>query len=147
MTGGMTRQTELSTADGFGMDKALKRVVFDNDAVSVALFTVTGTVIVRVIAVCEVVCASAAGCNGSVGIAAAPAAIIALTDLTLLAAQEIWHDNAPDAEIEALTVLREFIISDGNDIALALSAQADSGTVAFYCFWTPVSDDGALIPV
>lgn len=132
-------------AGGFGYSTAIKAVTFANTVGTVNLFTVTGDVIVKAIAVVKTVCASAGACNGSVGIAGATNTIIAVTDITLMAAEEIWHDATPDAEIEALTVLKEFIISDGNDIILTLSAQADSGAITFYCLWTPLSTNGTVV--
>lgn len=130
---------------GFGGGKVEKAVTFSNTTGVVSLFTVTGDVVVRVVAVCATGCASAGGCSGEVGIAGSTAGIIAATDMTLLAAREIWHDASPDAEIEALGTMREFIVSDGNDIVLTLSAQVDSGGLAFYCFWTKLSSDGNVV--
>lgn len=137
---------DFQNAGGFGRQTLVKSVTFNNTAGAVGLFTVTGDVVVKVVSVVKVNVASALGCNGSVGIAGSTATIIALTDITLMLAGEIWHDATPDAEIEALTVLREFIISDGNDVILTLSAQADSGQVDFYCIWTPLSA-GATVTV
>jgi hypothetical protein len=125
-------------------DSTIRSVTFSNTVGTVTLFTVTGDVSVSLIGVVKVNVASA-GCNGSVGIAGATAAIIALTDITLMAAGEIWHDNSPDAEIEAATVMRDFIISDGNDIILTLSAQANSGQIDFYCHWTPLSAGATVV--
>lgn len=140
-----TSIANFQNAGGFGTATAIKTVTFLNTAGAVTLFTVTGDVLVRVVGVVKVSVASAAGCNGSVGIAGTTAGIIALTDITLMAANEIWFDNSPDAQIEAMTALREFIISNGNDIILTLSAQADSGQVAFYCIWTPLSAGATVV--
>jgi hypothetical protein len=135
----------FQNAGGFGAATIVKSVTFNNTVGAVTLFTVTGDVMVRVIGVVKVNVASAAGCNGSVGIAGTPAGIIALTDITLMSADEIWFDNSPDAQIEIMTALREFILSNGNDIILTLSAQADSGQVDFYCIWTPLSAGATVV--
>jgi hypothetical protein len=119
-------------------NRVIKSVTFLNTAGAVTLFTVTGDVSISLIGVVKVNVVSGAGCNGSVGIAGATAAIIPLTDITLMAANEIWFDNSPDAQIEAATAMRDFIISNGNDIILTLSAQADSGQIDFYCLWSPL---------
>ena len=132
-------------AGGFGRATVIKSQTFLNTVGAPVLFTVTGDVIVQIVGVVKVNVASAVGCNGSVGIAGATAAIIALTDITLMAANEIWHDNAPDAQIEALSVLKSFITSNGNDIILTLSAQADSGQIDFYCLWTPLSAGATVV--
>lgn len=138
-------QVQNRSIAGFGEFLVQKDVTFSSTTGTVNLFTVTGEVIVRIIAVVTTNVASGGGCNGEVGIAGSTAAILATTDITLLAAREIWHDTTPDAEIEALSVMKDFIISDGNDIVLTLSAQADSGALAFHCFWTPLSADGNVV--
>lgn len=126
-------------------NSTIKSVTFLNTAGTVTLFTVTGDVKISMIGVVKVNVVSVAGCNGSVGIAGTTAGIIPLTDITLMAANEIWFDNSPDAQIEAATAMREFIISNGNDIILTLSAQADSGRIDFYCEWTPLSAGATVV--
>jgi len=126
--------------------RAIKTLVFDNDAVPVTLFTVTGTVIANVVCVCTAGLASGAGGSISVGITGAGvAALIVNTLATLIVAGEIWHDVTPDSEIELSSVVQESIISDGNDIILTPSAQIDTGTLAFYCFWSALSADGHVV--
>ena len=122
-----------------------KAITFTALAAAADLFTVTGDVIVRIIAVVKTNCASAGGCNAEIGIAADTDAIIPTTDVTLLAAQEIWHDATPDSEIEALVTFREYIITDGNDIIITPSAQIDSGALLFYCFWTALSSGATVV--
>jgi len=138
-------RAQIEEAAGFGANIARKALTFDDTDGAPVLFTVTGDVIVRVVAVVVTSVASAGACNGAVGIAGATTTIIANTDVTLLAAREIWHDAMPDVEIEALSVMKDFIITDGNDIILTLSAQADSGALAVYCMWTPLSADGLVV--
>ena len=129
----------------YGAALVRKEVTFSSTTGAVNLFTVTGDVILRIIAVCTTNCASGGSCDGEVGISGSTDTILATTDVTLLADREIWHDATPDAEIETLSVMKDFIVSDGNDIILTLSAQADSGVLMFYCFWTPLSVDGAVV--
>ena len=110
------------------------------------VFTVTGDVIVKIIAVCATNIVHAANAAISLGIDDG-AQIIAATDLTVqgMAAREIWHDATPDAEIEALSTMKEFIITDGNDIDLDVSvADVNTGAITFYCMYTPLSPDGAV---
>jgi hypothetical protein len=134
-------------AGGFGSAIVRKSVTFANTAGHLHLFTVTGDVLVVLAAVGKGVCASAGGCNASVGITGSTAAIIALTNVTLINVSEIWHDNSPDAYIEDSSVLKRFIITGSNDILLTLSAQADSGQIDFDCFWTPLSAGATVVPV
>lgn len=124
---------------------ALQSLTFDNDANPITLFTVTGHVIIRMIAVCTVDVTSAAVGNIEVGISGATGTIIPTTVSTAVDAFEIWHDNTPDSEIEALSTIKEFIITAGNDIILTPSAQIDSGTINFYLEYTPLSADGAVV--
>jgi hypothetical protein len=120
---------------------------FDGNGDPATLFTVTGDVIVKIIAVCTTNIAHAANATIEVGIGGG-SEIIATTDLTVegLAAREIWHDATPDAEIEALSVMKEYIITDGNDITLDCGvANVNTGVIAFYCLWLPLSSDGLVV--
>jgi hypothetical protein len=123
----------------------IKAVTFSNTAADVNLFTVTGDVIARIVAVCKTACESAAGCN--VSVAANSVAIIASTDVTTLEAGDIWHDNSPDSEVEALSdAMKERVITDGNDIVFTVQAekQVDSGAITFYFWYVPLSANGAV---
>jgi len=124
----------------------IKAVTFTNAAADVPLFTVTGDVIARIVAVCKIACESAAGCN--VSVAANSVAIIASTDVTTLEAGDIWHDASPDAEVETLAdAMKERVITDGNDISFTVQAekQVDSGAITFYCWYVPLSANGAVV--
>ena len=112
-----------------------------------ALFTVTGQVIVRVVAVCtDTLVEGVGGGTIEIGITADTATIIAQTVSTAVAVNEIWHDATPDADIELLSVMGDFIIVNGMDIFATIAGQnITDGTVVFYCFWTPLSADGAVV--
>ena len=118
--------------------KAIKTLTFANLVAAANLFTVTGSVIAKVTAICTDNVASGAAGNIEVGIAADPDNIIATTVASTIIAGEIWHDATSDAEIELLSVRAERIIADGNDIILTPSAQIDTGTIVFVCMWTPL---------
>jgi len=112
------------------------------------VFTVTGQVVVKIIAVCTTNLTFDANATIEVGITGSTASIIAQSDMTVagLAAKEIWHDATPDAEIEALSVQKEFIITDGNDIILTVAtANVTGGVIHFYCAWRPLSSDGLVV--
>ena len=130
---------------GIGSGIVRKTVTFANTGVDVALFTVTGDVLVRLACVCGTNVESAGGCN--ISVVANAVALIAVTDCTLLEAGEIWHDATPDAEVEASSVLREFIVADGNDISIDVenAKQVDSGVLNFYLIWTALSSNGAVV--
>ena len=139
-----TAIANLAAGGGFGTGIARKTVTFANATVDIPLFTVTGDVIVKLVAVCGTNVASAGGAN--IGVDAGAVALIADTDCTQLAAGEIWHDTSPDASAEAITVLKEFIIANGTDIVLDIQSekQVDSGVINFYCFYTALSANGAV---
>jgi len=123
----------------------IKEVTFTNTGEDVNLFTVTGDVIVRMVAVCKTACESAAGCN--ILVSANGTALIASTDATTLEAGDIWHDASPDAEVEALSdAMKERVITDGNDIIIDVQAekQVDSGAITFYLWYVPLSANGAV---
>lgn len=111
------------------------------------LFTVTGDVLVRILAVCTENLAGATG-TISVGIAGATAGIIALTTGTDIDAGNIWHDASPDASLEAASVLGEYIIVNSSNIITTIAtADLTDGTIEFTCFWEAISTDGNVVAV
>ena len=137
---------QLIRAGGIGGNAVTASITFSNtSASSPALFTVTGDVIARIIAVCTTSLTSAAAANVEVGISGSTSTIIATTAATAIDAREIWHDASPDSEIEAISTMRDYIITDGNDILCTLSAQVDTGAITFYCIWTGLSSDGNIV--
>jgi hypothetical protein len=124
----------------------IKTLTFSNSTGTLSLFTVTGDVIVRIVPICKTNLASAAAGTIELGVSADTDAMIAATTATDLAANEIWNDASPTTSIEAESVSRDYIISNGDDVILTLSAQIDSGVIAFYCYWAALSADGAVVP-
>ncbi len=125
--------------------RTLKELTFDDDTGTLTLFTVTGDVVVYLIPVVTTSVTSIASANIRLGVTGLTDAIIADTLSTDLDAREIWISAGPDSEIEPLDSTRSYIITDGNDILLTLSAQVDAGAITFYCFWSPLSSDGILV--
>ena len=168
-TQGDTNEGKLDTVDGivddikegggFGADIVRKSITFagaipnaigdfDGTGNPADIFIVTGQVIIRIVAVCTTNLGFDANATIAVGIAGAVSTIIAVTDLTVqaLIAKEIWHDATPDAEIEAMSVMKDFIITDGNDIILTCGvANTNTGVIEFYCLYTALSSDGAVV--
>jgi len=147
----LVNQTYATGAGGFGEETVLKTVAFDGGVGSgavgtVALFTIAGTVLLRLVCVCtETLVEGVGGGTIEVGIAGATANIIAQTVSANIAAGEIWHDATPDAEIENLTVMAERVVADGNDVFATVAGQdVTDGTLVFRAFWTPVTH-GALV--
>ena len=120
---------------------------FDGTGNPAGVFTVTGDVIVKIIPVCTTSLVFDANATIELGIGGG-SEIIATTDLTVsaLVAREIWHDATPDSEIEAISVMKEYIITDGNDIQLNCGvANTNTGAIKFYCFWVGLSSDGNVV--
>lgn len=139
-------------AAGFGQHGEYKAVAFSgaagNGAVgTVALFTVTGAVAVRLLCICtESLAEGVGGGTVEVGISGNTAAIIAQTTSTAVDLGEIWHDATPDATFEALTVMAEFILGYGDDIILTVGTQdVTDGTLVFQLFWTPLTAGASVV--
>jgi len=113
---------------------------FDGTGNPVTLFTVTGTVSMRILAKCTT---SLEGATATlrVGTALANTGLIASTTATDIDVNEIWHDATPDSSVEATTVLAERIVSQ-DVIATVGTANITSGVIDFVCIWKPLSPDG-----
>lgn len=134
---------QLQNAIGFGPLSATKSLTFSNDTGALNIFTVTGDVEIEITAVCKTNVASAAAANVELGVASDTDAIIGSTLSTDLDADEIWNDASPNSDIEPTSLAkRQYTIVGGADVILTLSAQVDSGVIAFYASWKPLSNDG-----
>lgn len=117
---------------------------YDGTGNPATLFTVTGDVVLRVIAICK---ASLAGASATleVGFTGNTAALIAQTTATNIDINEIWHDSTPDALVELETVGAARIVSNGQDVIQTVAtANITSGSIIYYCFWRPLSSDGLV---
>jgi len=111
-----------------------------------ALFTITGTIIARVIAVCTTTLVSAGGGDIEVGGTGNTDALIANTTATDIDSEEIWHDATPDSGIELSSVGAENIFAEGlNIFATIATGNITAGVIKFYVIWKPVSADGNLV--
>lgn len=112
------------------------------------LATVTGEILVSVLAVCTTNLAGATA-TLEVGTSKSTAAIIAQTTATDIDADEIWHDASPDTNVEAYTtaapVPKLFIVANGGDIITTVgTADITAGVIKFIFMWAPISEDGNL---
>ncbi len=142
--------------DTFGVVPTLKTMTFAGGTTNdpgdqtgtgnpATLFTVTGIVAVRLLAVCTTNLAGAAA-TLEVGVVGNTAALIAQSTGTDIDAGEIWHDATPDSGIEAVTVAPEKLIVNGLDIIQTVgTADVTSGVINYYCFWRPISDDALVV--
>jgi len=109
------------------------------------LFTVTGDVILRVIAICKT---SLTGTSATleIGLTGNTAILIAQSTATDIDVNEIWHDATPDATIELDSVSGASIVSNGQDvIQTAATANITAGAITYYCQWRPLSDGADVV--
>ena len=140
------------SAAGFGMFGEQKTVSFDGatgsgEVGTVDLFDVAGSVIVRLVCICtETLVETVGGGTVEVGITGSTAVIIAQTVSTAVEIGEIWHDAAPDADYELLSVMAEFVLSDDLEIFLTVAGQdVTDGTLVFQAFWTPITAGASVV--
>lgn len=123
--------------------KAITFVATTTGAVDTTdLFTVTGTVALRIFGVCTTLLDSDGASTIEVGIAGSTAGLIAQTTATDIDAEEIWIDNAP-AKIETIPSLS--ILNDQTIIQTIATETIKAGVLTYYCSWTPVSSDGNCV--
>ena len=109
------------------------------------LFTVTGDVILRVIAICKTTLTGASA-TLEIGVSGDTASLIAQTTGTDIDVNEVWHDNAPDATKELDSVSAPMIISNEQDIIQTVAtADVTAGAITYYCQFRPLSDDGNVV--
>ena len=135
----------IRLVEALGINRLQQDITFDNDTGTVSLFTVTGDVMVSVIPIITTDVTSAAAGLIRLGVVGSTDAMIVDSLSTNLDARGIWVDQTPDNEIEPFERIRRYIITDGNDIVLTLSAQIDTGAIRFYCYWSPLSTDGRVV--
>lgn len=135
----------FGSAAGLGQQGEYKAVTFTGGAGAgavgtVSLFTVTGSVLFRMACVCTANLTSPGAATVEVGITGATATIIAQTLATDIDAGEIWHDATPDSDIEAGTVIADFVVANGNDVFMTVgTANVSTGTLLFQSWWTPIT--------
>lgn len=113
---------------------------FDGTGNPKTLFTVTGTVLMKLFATVDTTLQGASA-TIAVGTALSSTGLIASTTATNLAINEIWHDASPDASIELSTVATEKIVRQ-NVIQTVGTANITAGAITYHCIWKPISLDG-----
>lgn len=117
---------------------------------TVALFTVTGGVAIRLACICtENLVEGVGGGTLAVGIAGATTSFIAQATSVDIDAGDVWHDATPDAASElwsVTAVTAERILGNGQDIIATVGAQAiTDGTLTFTAFWTPLTPGASVV--
>lgn len=149
----LANQTAYGQGAGYGEKMARKVVAFTGAAGNgqigtVALFTVTGAVAIRITAICTETLVGAATLE--CGTPGSTAGIIAqIPDATALLTGEIWFDATPTTVLDTLAAsMLAFVIGDGADIQLTVgAANITDGTIEFTVFYTPLTANGAVAAV
>jgi len=131
--------------EALGKNKLIQDITFSNSTGTVNVFTVTGDVIVRIVPIITTDLVPNTTATIRLGVVGSTDAMIVDSDAVDLDARGIWVDQTPDNEIEDVDRIRGYIITNGNDVVLTLSAQVNTGVIRFYCFWTPLSADGKVV--
>lgn len=116
---------------------------FDGTGDPYDIFSVTGTVVVKLYAVCTTTLTIDATATAEVGTALLDDGLIATTAGDAIDVNEIWHDNAPDSSIELDSVAPETIVNQ-DIIGSTKTANIKTGVVKFICVWRAVSVDGNI---
>lgn len=107
------------------------------------LFTVTGDVLISVMATCQTSLTGAATIE--VGVTGNTAGLLAqIADATTLDAGEVWATDTATVGVIAIPTTK--ILAGGLDVILTIgSTDLTGGVVTFYCTWRPLSSDGDVI--
>lgn len=137
------RQTEKAITFVGGTDNAIGD--YDGTGDPFTIFTVTGTVLVKVIGICTTDLAGAATIE--VGIVGNTAAILAqVSDASSIDAGDIWHDATVDSGIELSSVMAEKIVANGADIVGNIgTANITAGVINFICLWKPLDKTSKVV--
>ncbi len=112
------------------------------------LFTVTGAVLVHSItAYCTADLTESVGTPTlSLGVNNSVAEFIAATTATLIDAGELWVDNSPDADAEALVaIMKDILIEENISCKVAGTNNISGGVISFAVLWTPITADGTVV--
>lgn len=116
---------------------------YDGTGNPYTLFTVTGTVLLRLLAKCTTNLAGATA-TLEVGTALSTAGLIAQSTATDIDANEIWHDTTPDSSIEATSVLAQKIVSQ-NILQRVGTANITSGVIEYTAIYYPLSAGASVV--
>jgi hypothetical protein len=143
-----------TNAQGFGAHFIRKNIGFTGAANlgaigAVPLFTVTGAVLVRIIAICTEDLVCGAGATLSVGTAAATAGMLAVTGAADIDVGDIWFAAAPVTKLDTLANAQlSWVIGDGASIkgTVAVDTITD-GNIDFNLWWSPLGATGNVVAV
>lgn len=115
---------------------------YDGTGNPYTLFTVTGDVLVYIVAVCKTDLAGATA-TVEVGVTGATAALIAQTTATDIDVNEGWFAATPTLAVA--NTAQYHVIGGGLDVIQTVAtANITAGEITYYCFWKPLSADGEV---
>lgn len=116
---------------------------YDGTGNPATLFTVTGDVLVYIVAMCKTDLVG--GATLEVGLTGNTAVLLAqIADATTLDANENYLDATPAKGEGAAPVFHP--IAGGLDIIQTVgTANITAGVIDYYCFWRPLSSDGNVV--
>ena len=113
------------------------------------IFTVTGIVQIKLVAVCTTVLSFDANATIEAGVSGNTGVLIPTTDLSVsaLIANEIWHDATPTTTVDTVAnSSKEYVITNGQDIILTCGvANTNTGVILFTVQWLPLSSGGLVV--
>lgn len=115
-----------------------------------AAFTVTGDVMVKVVGVVgsTAITSTSGTTTLAVGTTELTTGILAAStvDNTQFAATDVWVDSSPANDVEIMASAAWHIIGGGADIVLTRNVDdLTAGSLTLYCWWKPLSSDGAVV--
>ncbi len=117
------------------------------------VYTVTGLVMIKVIAACTTLLDSDGAATLSLGISGDTAIFLPVETATQIDAVQIWINDAANTtyaiageEAAAIDNIPEYLLN-GNDLILTIAGAANvtAGVLDFYALWKPISDDGSVV--
>ena len=116
---------------------------YDGTGNAATLFTVKGSVLLRILAICTTTLTGASA-TLEVGTSVTTAGLIAQTTGTDIDVNEIWHDASPDASVELSSVLAENIVS-ADVIQTVATANVTAGVIKYIAMWYPLSIESSVV--
>lgn len=108
------------------------------------LFTVTGPVLIEV-AGYGLVDLTGDTATVEVGVSGNTGGILPTTTATAIDAGDIWHDNSPDANFEAASVMAQRILNDTDIIQTVATANVTAGSIRYVAYWYPLSEGSSVV--
>jgi len=141
-----TRDQVQQWGDGFLIEKEITFTAATADDV----FAVTGVVAVRVFGIITVQTTTTTA-TAELGTGDTTDALIDTTtgaNLSTADVGAVWHNDAPQTnpEVGVGAFDSDMTIISGEDIVLTSGASLDDGSIMFYCYWKPISEDGTVEP-